>query len=188
MRTWRESLLADATLLLFSRRVCVGPGMSWLNFVGRRPFPVEDGEDTISRVCPIGERLTNLLQNHSAVGFGQVNDQREGFSHVTLSDVVFFGEALDGRPSKGFVVPPWSGSLERDLHAPAVDNSTSRIAPPAAGIKCLPAATVDLLDITDHPGWIKRPTSACRRLHIFGVAQCPFHTLVCLPSIPILSI
>ena len=47
-------------------RVCVGPDVSWLTFVGRRPFPLEDGEDTISRLCPIGERRTNLSQNHSA--------------------------------------------------------------------------------------------------------------------------
>ena len=60
-------------------RVCVGPDVSWLDIVGRRPFPVEDGEDTISRLCCIGERLTNLLQNFSAEAFQQVYDLREGF-------------------------------------------------------------------------------------------------------------
>ena len=72
-------------------RVCVGPDMSWLNFVGRRPFPLEDGEDTISRLCPIGERLTNLLQR----GGFPATTSVEGFSPVTLSDEVFLGETLD---------------------------------------------------------------------------------------------
>ena len=95
-------------------RVCVGPDVSWLIFVDRRPFPMEDGEDTISRLlCPAGERLTNLIQNHSAEAFWQVNDQREVFSPVTISDEVFLGEALDGRPGKGFVLPPWSGWYTR---------------------------------------------------------------------------
>ena len=57
-------------------RVCVGPVMSGLNFVARRPILVEDGEDTISRLCHTGERLTNLLQNHSAEVFRQFNDER----------------------------------------------------------------------------------------------------------------
>ena len=93
-------------------RVCVCPDMSLLNFVGRRPFPLEDREDTISRLCPIGERLTNLLHDHSAEAFRQINDQFEGFSTVTLSDEVFLGEALDGRPGKGFC----SAAMERLLH------------------------------------------------------------------------
>jgi len=68
-------------------RVCVGPDASWLNFVGLRPFPLEeDGEDTISKWCPIGAMLTNLLQNYSAEAFQQINDQLEGFSLVRLSD------------------------------------------------------------------------------------------------------
>ena len=54
-------------------RVCVGPGIGWLNFAGRRPFPLEDGEDTISRLCTIGDRLTNLLRNHSAEAIRQVS-------------------------------------------------------------------------------------------------------------------
>ena len=114
MGTWRESLLADATLLQSSRR-CVSASvpMSWLDIVGRRPFPVEDGEDTISRLCCIGERLTNLLQNFSAEAFQQVYDLREGFFPVPLSDEVLLGEALDGRPGKGFVLPQWSGWCTR---------------------------------------------------------------------------
>ena len=71
-------------------QLCVGPDMSWLNFVGRRPFPLEeDGEHTISKLCPIGERLTNLVQNYSAEAFQQINDLLEGFSLVTLSDEVY---------------------------------------------------------------------------------------------------
>ena len=30
-------------------RVCVGLDMIWLNFMSRRPLPLEDGETTISR-------------------------------------------------------------------------------------------------------------------------------------------
>ena len=73
-------------------RVCVGPDMSWLNFVGRRlSTPDEDGEDTISKLRPIGERLTNLLQNYSAEAFRQINDQLECSSPVTLTDEVYLG-------------------------------------------------------------------------------------------------
>jgi len=69
-------------------RVCVGLDMIWLDFVSRRPLPLEDGETTVSKLCPIAKRLTNLLQNHSAEAFRQINDQIKGFSPVTLSDEV----------------------------------------------------------------------------------------------------
>ena len=94
-------------------RVCVGPDVIWLDFVSPRPLPLEGGETTISKLCPIADRLTNLLQNHCAEAFRQINDQIEGSPPVTLSGEVFLDETLDDRPDKAFffavmerLVPP----------------------------------------------------------------------------------
>ena len=34
-------------------RVCAGLNMIWLDFMSRRLLPLEDGETTISKLCPI---------------------------------------------------------------------------------------------------------------------------------------
>ena len=46
-------------------RVCVRLDVIWLDFVSRRLWALKDGEATISNLCPIAKRLTNLTQNHS---------------------------------------------------------------------------------------------------------------------------
>ena len=61
-------------------RVYVGLEMMWLDFVSRRPMPLEDEETTIFQLYPTAERLTNVVQKHSAQAFRQINDRIEGFS------------------------------------------------------------------------------------------------------------
>ena len=94
-------------------RVCVRLDVIWLDFVSRRLLPLEEGEVAISNLCPIAGRLTNLLQNHSAEAFRQVNDQIEGFPLGTLFDEVFSDETLDDGPDKTFVLPSWQGCTAR---------------------------------------------------------------------------
>ena len=59
------------------KRVCVGLDMIWLDFMSRRPLPLEDGETTISKLCPIAESLTNPLHNHSVEAFRLIDDFME---------------------------------------------------------------------------------------------------------------
>ena len=54
-------------------RVCVGLDMIWLDFMSRRPLPLEDGETTISKLCFIAERLSSSLLNHSVEAFRQIS-------------------------------------------------------------------------------------------------------------------
>ena len=53
--------------------------MIWLDFVSRRPMPLEDEETTILQLYSITERLTNVFQKHSAEAFWQINDGIDGF-------------------------------------------------------------------------------------------------------------
>ena len=52
-------------------RACVRLDVIWLDFVSRRLWALKDGEATISNLCPIAKRLTNLTQNHSGHRRGQ---------------------------------------------------------------------------------------------------------------------
>ena len=48
-------------------------------------MPLDDEETTILQLYTIAERLTNVVQKHSAEAFRQINHGIEGFWLVTLS-------------------------------------------------------------------------------------------------------
>ena len=72
-------------------------------------MPLEEEETTILQLYAIAERLTNVVQKHSAEAFRQINDRMEGFWLVTLFADVFGDEILGGRPDKSFDLLIWRG-------------------------------------------------------------------------------
>ena len=53
-------------------RVCGGLDTIWLDFMSRRPLPLEDGETTISKLCLFAERLSNSALNQSVEAFREI--------------------------------------------------------------------------------------------------------------------
>ena len=53
-----------------------------------RPFPLQEKRLAIARLCPIGEGLTNLLQNHSAEAGTPVFLQGGTGFYVTVGTVI----------------------------------------------------------------------------------------------------
>ena len=50
-------------------RVCVGLNMIWLDFMSRRPLPLENGETTISKLCPICWQVDQPFRQPQRGGF-----------------------------------------------------------------------------------------------------------------------
>ena len=80
--------------------------MIWLDLMSRGPLPLEDGETTISKLCPIAEKLTNPLHNHSVEAFRRIDD---------------FMESVTGRKTLYLVVDlKWEADLPEGASCAAI--------------------------------------------------------------------
>ena len=144
-------------------RVCVGLDMIWLDFMSRRPLPLEDGETTISKLCLIAERLSNSLLNHSVEAFRQIG-VTGGKTLYLAVDLKCEGDLPEGASCAAILAMTVRAVSNLDVLGRAASRQHGRPGSIAAVIANYPF----ILGVLEgFPAFSCRPWKPCRRISSF---------------------